>query len=321
MNFVSAKCPQCGGALQVPDDCNSVKCMYCGTDIVVREAINLASGNLDNYMELGKSAQDAGNYSESYDYFTKALELDPKNSEAWAGKALSAGWQSNLIKNRLDEMLVCYEKAVNTSINEGLKEVIKLQAAVSILSVSKAFFNMSTEHTIEFVGVASAKFEHVDRCKDIIRACEKAYAYDSDLDEIPNFIVDICNRITRLSGIVSGDKSFFESAKNKYVNSATSAQVINSAKSSSNCFVVTATMGDDQNKIVLLMRTFRDNVLRKFLFGRIFISWYYINGPKFADSIRHSFFKRALSFLLIVLPSAILAGIYLLVTNKFRRDH
>lgn len=319
MNFVSAKCPQCGGSLQVPDNCDSVKCMYCGTDIIVREAINLVSGNANNFLELATSAQDSGNYVEAYSYFTKVLELDPKNSDAWAGKALSAGWQSNLIKSRLDEMLTCYEKAIDSSNNEGLREIIKLQAAISILSVAKAFFNLSTEHTIEFVGVASAKYEHIERCKDIIRACERAHAYDPDLNEISNFMVDICNRITRLGGIDSADKSFFESVRNRYINKATSTQVVNSAKSNSNCFVVTATMGNEQNDIVLLMRVFRDEVLQKFFLGRRFIAWYYIHGPKLAHFIRNSYIKRALSFALIVLPSAIFAGIYLLVKSKWCR--
>jgi tetratricopeptide (TPR) repeat protein len=316
MEFVSAKCPQCGGALQVPDDRDNVKCMYCGTDVLVREAINLVSGSANNFLALAKAAEEAGNHAEAYDYFTKILEVDPKNHDAWVGKANSAGWQSNLIQSRFDEMLTCYAKALGATDNDGMKEVIKIQASVSILLVAKAFFDMSTEHTIQFVGVPSAKFEHIDRCKEIIRACEKAYVYDPDLEEIPNFIVDICNRITRLTGLIANDKVFFESVKSRYANKVTSSQVASSAKSNSDCFVVTATMGNEQSDVVLLMRKFRDHVLQEFQFGRKFIGWYYRRGPIYASMISDSWIKRALSFLLIVLPCAILAGIYLIVVGK-----
>jgi DNA-directed RNA polymerase subunit RPC12/RpoP len=44
MSFKAAKCPNCAGDIQVPDDRDTVKCMYCGSDIVVREAIRLAGG-------------------------------------------------------------------------------------------------------------------------------------------------------------------------------------------------------------------------------------------------------------------------------------
>ncbi len=42
MNFKPALCPSCGGKMQIPNDVNTVKCMYCGVDVIVREAIRLA---------------------------------------------------------------------------------------------------------------------------------------------------------------------------------------------------------------------------------------------------------------------------------------
>jgi hypothetical protein len=49
MTFKAAKCPDCGGALQVPDDRAMVKCMYCGVDVIVREAIQLAAGRVKEF--------------------------------------------------------------------------------------------------------------------------------------------------------------------------------------------------------------------------------------------------------------------------------
>jgi DNA-directed RNA polymerase subunit RPC12/RpoP len=52
MTFKAAKCPNCGGALQVPNDRTTVKCMYCGVDIVVQEAIQLATGRVKGFTEV-----------------------------------------------------------------------------------------------------------------------------------------------------------------------------------------------------------------------------------------------------------------------------
>lgn len=49
MSFKAAKCPSCLEALQVPDDRDSVKCMYCGVDIMVRQAIQLAAGKIKEF--------------------------------------------------------------------------------------------------------------------------------------------------------------------------------------------------------------------------------------------------------------------------------
>jgi len=42
MNFKPALCPSCSGKMQIPDDVSTVKCMYCGVEVVVKEAIRLA---------------------------------------------------------------------------------------------------------------------------------------------------------------------------------------------------------------------------------------------------------------------------------------
>ncbi|MEI6155576.1 MAG: hypothetical protein WCQ90_15995, partial [Deltaproteobacteria bacterium] len=71
--FKAAKCPSCDGDIQVPDDRNTVKCMYCGNDIVIREAIKSAVSeiNLDNIFILAGEALNSSNYSEAYHYYTK----------------------------------------------------------------------------------------------------------------------------------------------------------------------------------------------------------------------------------------------------------
>jgi preprotein translocase subunit SecG len=53
MNFKSATCPSCGGNLQLPDNLVTAKCMYCGVDVIVQEAIQL-SGRVKDFTQARK---------------------------------------------------------------------------------------------------------------------------------------------------------------------------------------------------------------------------------------------------------------------------
>jgi tetratricopeptide (TPR) repeat protein len=89
MEFVAAKCPNCAGELRLPDDKTKVKCMYCGFDVLVKDAI-AAGPSLENLKQLAFAAEADGNYEESYEYFKRVLELDPRNFDALLGKAIAA---------------------------------------------------------------------------------------------------------------------------------------------------------------------------------------------------------------------------------------
>jgi DNA-directed RNA polymerase subunit RPC12/RpoP len=90
MPFKPAKCPNCAGDLQVPDDRDAVKCMYCGSDIMVREAIKLAGGiNIDNLLFLAANSEKVERLEEAYKYYAAVLESDPQNCIAWVGKGFT----------------------------------------------------------------------------------------------------------------------------------------------------------------------------------------------------------------------------------------
>lgn len=92
MSFKAAKCPNCAGDIQVPDDKYSAKCMYCGSDIVVREAIQAAAGgvNIKNLLMLAKDAEKSGNNEEAYQFYSTILEHDSKLIEAILGRAINS---------------------------------------------------------------------------------------------------------------------------------------------------------------------------------------------------------------------------------------
>lgn len=68
------------------------------------------------------------------------------------------------------------------------------------------------------------------------------------------------------------------------VNTGAGKMTIES-KSGAACFVATAAYGDANHPDVILLRTFRDNVLVHHLMGRVFIRWYWATGPHLAKVV------------------------------------
>ena len=85
-------------------------------------------------------------------------------------------------------------------------------------------------------------------------------------------------------------------------------------ENSSSCFVVTATMGDNQHPVVNDFRFYRDNSLSNNLFGETFIRIYYLIGPFIANIIRKHYRLREFSFKYLIYPM----HKYLNNKNKFK---
>jgi Flp pilus assembly protein TadD len=81
-----AKCPSCGADLRIAGD-GTARCSYCNKDIIVSGSPAPSSGAVQNLVTLARAANDAGNDEEASALWTRVLEQDPKNSEAWVGKA------------------------------------------------------------------------------------------------------------------------------------------------------------------------------------------------------------------------------------------
>jgi hypothetical protein len=74
------------------------------------------------------------------------------------------------------------------------------------------------------------------------------------------------------------------------------------AHSSSNCFIITATMGNPYHPIVYEFRSYRDRKLLTNTFGKAFVSIYYKVGPYAASIISKSELLKKISFSFFVHP-------------------
>jgi tetratricopeptide (TPR) repeat protein len=81
-----AKCPSCGADLRITGD-GTARCSYCQKDIIVRGSQAPVSATAQNLVTLARAATEAGNDEEASALWSRVLEHDPKNAEAWLGKA------------------------------------------------------------------------------------------------------------------------------------------------------------------------------------------------------------------------------------------
>lgn len=88
MELKAARCPSCGGDLDVPEEVDFVECPYCGIDVKVRDIV---SHELDtkSILELASHAYNTGNYKPALEYYLFILDKEPGNSFALLGKVKS----------------------------------------------------------------------------------------------------------------------------------------------------------------------------------------------------------------------------------------
>lgn len=124
-------CPSCNGSLELPDNMDVAHCLYCGTRILLRE--NKNSNNIQQFIELSKTALSAENYKEAIEYCNKILEIDSKNIDAWIDKAYASFQQTTTSDNKFDDAIIYLKKAYKLSPEydrtiESLKDIVEKYA-------------------------------------------------------------------------------------------------------------------------------------------------------------------------------------------------
>ena len=194
MEFKAATCPSCAGALQVPTNRDVVKCMYCGKSVFVERAVKAAAeANLDNWATLAKTASDAGNWREAYDYYTRMLEYDPSNADAWMGKGRAAANLSTVAEPRLTEMCVAFQRALSDPTPDA---ATKASVANELHRAAIGLFVFSHKHLDQFTSVRQAWDQHVNACAQSLDALDFAQKLRSN-DEHLTAAISICADVLR----------------------------------------------------------------------------------------------------------------------------
>jgi tetratricopeptide (TPR) repeat protein len=296
MDFKPAVCPNCAGQLQLPENASTVKCMYCGTEVAVQEAIEKfnTSINPNNLLALAEAAKHAGNLEESYDYFNRILEFDPKNYKAWHGKAVTAGWLSTLGNVRVEETFQGIDRALALAPQE--KRPLLLKSAGSELNQIANSTLERAEKDFKSSITPETYAEFVVRVKVVIGIYQKAASLDPDDLTIYKNIIEAARlymfRYTYTDGTLkvslTGEeyaeaKRFIQEAEFKIrkFDPAFRAQI----PEQGSCYIATAIYGSYECEEVLTLREFRDHILSRYALGRLFIRVYYEVGPLIANRI------------------------------------
>lgn len=193
MEFKPAQCPSCGGSLQLPDDRQSVNCIYCGGRVIVHDAIQAAaSASIPNLLKLATAAAQSQNHQEAYHYYTKALELDAYNSEAWAGKAESAGSLSTQHTFRIPEMLNYFTNSIEVASEESKMKAKDRASSAICRIITDHYRKMRTGLSPAFAEGETWTF-YINRLGDILKAVDTAHGLVPDSTSLLKLGVYLCD--------------------------------------------------------------------------------------------------------------------------------
>ena len=101
MKFEEAKCPNCGASIHVPNDRKQANCMYCGSVLSVKEAIQKyqieirgnvsVSGvsSVDNDLLRARQCIAVFDFERAFHFYCLAIDKQANNFEAWHGALYS----------------------------------------------------------------------------------------------------------------------------------------------------------------------------------------------------------------------------------------
>lgn len=147
-------CDLCGGKL-IMGAGGIATCESCGMEHSadrMKEKVQEIKGTvrvdnshmIENYLEMARTAKEAGNNAEAESYCNKVIEIEPTNYKAWMLKGEAAAWQSSLQNSRVDEGVTAFVKGINNAPEEEKEELIE-DAIEQIKNLSLAMISLRAD--------------------------------------------------------------------------------------------------------------------------------------------------------------------------------
>ena len=329
MALVSAKCTQCGGNVEVDNIKDTAVCPYCNTKFVIEKAINNYSTyttNINHYtgtVIMNNSLADdiynrastflkLRNFDKAKHIFFELTEKHPEDYRGWWGIVIII--TNNFTDASIDEKcyLSYYENALAVA-DESAKNEIE-----SIM------FNYNEKRVIQkdldAKGQSNAQICNRYQLEDV----EKALGVN-----IPHRIIDvgtfgirgdyIFSRFTyilgnKITGIWEYESDEDYTKKNHVEKSFECAQyvdgnieeLLSDCKKKGECYIATCVYGSYDCPQVWTLRRYRDYVLDKLWYGRVFVKCYYTISPILVKLFGNkkcfqTFWKKKLNFIVFKL--------------------
>ena len=200
MQLITAKCPDCGADLNIPEGSLNVTCEYCGSNILVTDVLG-SNSVMQNCMTLAYAALKNEDYKEAYGHFNSALETDMKSSGAWFGKALCAGELGSVAKPRFDEMMTMFETAINYAPADKQNNLKKNAAAEVVKAIQKTanqrelaeeMMHDLDDGDADDKAMTDDMKKNLEKTKEeILRALNKAHEYDPANNDVTKLIDEV----------------------------------------------------------------------------------------------------------------------------------
>lgn len=206
MALIAAKCPSCGGDIQLDDSREFGFCLHCGTKVIVQDAVQKikvsGSVKLDmsdtavNCLNLADQAFKNENYLEAYNYYTKMLEYDSSSYKATFRKGLCAGYLSDQTSIRTNELISGYKQA-----SDMLGALIEKGNSADVLYAEQKTI---TEELYDFTM----------QCSSIIKNLKYGAIFSSreDIDTYLKTGMSITNMLAEVNGVI--DTKYEDRKKN-----------------------------------------------------------------------------------------------------------
>jgi len=192
---MNLRCESCGAMLQ---NLETGKCSFCGNIINVDIAKNFydqTKGSKEgNLLILAEVALNAKNYEEANNYYSKILESDISNTDAWLGKGIAIVYTSKIGELKIKQAIEYWKNALNNAQN---KLAFEKRIAKEIDHVVNTFYPVLENHYKEFYSIDNSFYDLVNRFAEL----EAAQAYCISLEDNAAYLktgYELCNRVINL---------------------------------------------------------------------------------------------------------------------------
>lgn len=257
---------------------------------------------MDSNLMLAKVSLKGKNFEDAYTKYSKVVESDSKNVEAWIGKGISAGYLSNPGRFRIDESKICLNYAKELGLSSGQKVFIN-QEVISItkhfitelINKAKGIIDDKSKtpkstfelHSVRSVSNTADRYEANNKIFDqVLNAINFAKLTD-EFEGGVNYKKEQINVIDKFSSEINNElhadkiKKLLAIRENivQEISSTDPSYNAPNAPKSGGCFIATSIYGDYDNKNVVVLRYFRDKTLLKYSLGAYFVKQYYRFSP------------------------------------------
>ena len=124
-------CEICGSSELRKQDgvfvCQSCGCQYDAEEVkklMIEGTVSVdKSGDAERFLDLARSAKNAGNNEKAEDYASQVLEIDTRNYEAWYIQGYAIGWQASIANDRSPEAFSCFNKMLDIMTEKPIEEI------------------------------------------------------------------------------------------------------------------------------------------------------------------------------------------------------